>query len=371
MQRADERIIWLLLGRRAGDNAQVLALGEMLRRRLAVRGARARVEEKRLEWTPVRALPNWLLPPTLRVLPSPARAQFAPPWPDVVIGVGRRAVPVARWIQRRNRATKLVWLGRPRAPLKWFDLVLSTAQYGLPRADNVILLDAPPAPLPEMDPAALARWRERFAHLPRPWIAVLVGGARWPLKFDAADAKALGRAVLALRDRTGGSWIVSTSPRTGIRQARALHEALDPPGMFWFWREGSRRENPHRALLALADGFIVTADSASMIAEALNTGKSVWLHELPVQRPFVRWRARGGLMRRLAEWGLLSPPRDMGAFCARLVQQGRARWLREEVAAPAAPPGGALGEAPGGADVAWRNAGFEEALKRIESWLIP
>ena len=355
-RQGQRRRIWVLTGKRAGDNAQALALARMVRKACETDSI---VEEKHLSYNALRLLPNILIPPSQAVLKEAAKARLKPPWPDLVIGVGRRSVPVARWIRRRNPRARIVWLGRPRAPLAWFDMLLTTPQYGLPEdAPNVVMLDLPPATPPVRDETELARWREKFAHLPRPWTGVLVGGARWPLAFDAGDAKRLGRAVEALRADVGGSWLVSTSPRTGIRQARALHEALARPGWFFFWRGGSGTEdNPHRAILALADCFVVTADSASMIAEAVRTGKRVFL--FPMRRGVLvpAWRAQRGVARWLAVRGLLSPPRDMRLFCERLVARGRAAWLG------AAPP--ACGEIPSGL----RETALEAAVRRIAKWL--
>ena len=289
--------IWVLTGARAGDNAQARALAEKLTKRLGSRGAVVTVEERHLSYNALRLFPNILLGATAAVLQGAAKKGLTPPWPDLVIGVGRRAVPVARWIRRRNPATRLVWLG------------------------------------------------------------VLVGGARWPLLFDAGDAHRLGRMVEQMRARAGGSWLVSTSPRTGIRQARALHEALKPPGWFHFWRAGGRAEdNPHRAILALADCFVVTSDSASMLAEAVRTGRMVHLFAMRRSVLAPRWRAQRGLLRWLAVHGLLSPPRDMQSFCRRLVARGLARWLdparAECVRAPSV----------------LREKALEEAVERIARW---
>ena len=362
-QLPDTPRVWLLTGHRAGDNAQVHALARLLAQRLP--GAVA-LEEKRLSWAAPRLLPNLALPPTLAVLSRQARAAITPPWPRLVIGVGRRAVPVARWIQRRAPAARIVWLGRPRAPLAWFDLLLTTPQYGLPAdAPNVMMLDLPPAQQPHTEEEVLAHWRRRLAHLPRPWIAVLVGGARWPVLFDARDAARLGEQVERLRALTGGSWIVSTSPRTGIRQSRALHEALRQPGSFHFWRGGEHAadplKNPHRALLALADCFVVTADSASMLAEAVRTGRATHMFALRESALAVHWRARSGLPRALAASGLLSPPRDMRAFARNLAEKRLARWLHETLSRstaqkPCPPPSDA------------REQALEEAVQRIASW---
>ncbi len=323
-------LIWALTGKRVGDNAQVQALA----RAVAAAGG-AEVVEKPLNYSSLRLLPNILIPPGTAVLDAGSRRLVeAGPWPDLVIGVGRRSVPVARWIRKVSEGrARLVWLGRPRAPLDWFDLVITTAQYGLPEEHpRVVMVDLPPA-TSAASPKDLEVWRERFSDLPRPHVAVLAGGERWPIRFDAAEAHRLGRAINALVQRLGGSWIVSTSPRTGIRQSRALREVLKKPGYYYYWRDSwreKREENPYPALLALADAFVVTSDSASMIAEAVRSGRPVLVHRLPRSPLAPRWSARSGLGRRLAELGILSPPRDMNAFCDRLEARGLIRFLPDD-----------------------------------------
>ena len=344
-------LIWALTGARHGDNAQVMVLAQATAARTG-----GELVEKPLNYNALRLLPNTLIPPSVAVLDNVSRAIIAGgPWPDLVICVGRRSVPVARWIQAQSgNRTRLVWLGRPRAPLAWFDLALSTAQYGLPESDNVTTLDLPPT-MPPAPPENLERWQKEFADLPRPLTAVLVGGARWPIHFNSLDAARLGQVVENERAQTGGAWIVSTSPRTGEKPARALQAALEKPGKFYGWSaQTAAKDNPHRALLALADRFIVTADSASMIAEAVRSGKPVTL--VPMRRSPValRWRADAGLARILTEKGLMSPPRNMEAFCTRLLKAGAVRLPGQE---------------EGRLLSLWKENGQEEVLTRIEALL--
>src|SRR5581483_6461257 len=118
---------------------------------------------------------------------------LAPPWPDLVISAGRRNEPVARWIRARaGGRTRLVHLGRPWADPRRFDLVVTTPQYRVPALANVIEIEAPLHRVsPERLAEAAARWQPAFAALPRPRIAVLVGGDSPPYRFDAALAREL------------------------------------------------------------------------------------------------------------------------------------------------------------------------------------
>ena len=312
-----EAIIWVLLGRRTGDNAQALAVAE---------AAGGRITLKQLDYNPHYGAPNLLLGASLRSLRPAARGLVAPPWPDLVIGVGRRSVPGARWISARSDGgTKLVQIGRPRAALDGFDLVLTTPQYGLPRDANVLHLLLPPIAAPAISPSDLARWRETFAPLPRPWIGVLTGGARAPYRFDAPAALALARQADAAAERLGGALLVSTSPRTGAAQGSVLAAAIASPAHVNLWQPGAK--SAHQAILALADRFIVTGESVSMLAEACRTGRPVAIHELPRSRVYPGWSGEHGLGRFLARTGLASPPRDPGAVVKLLLEGGHAMLL--------------------------------------------
>jgi hypothetical protein len=174
-------------------------------------------------------------------------------------------------------------------------------------------------------PPDLAHWRETFAPLPRPWIGVLAGGARAPYRFDAPAALALARQADAIAGRLGGALLVSTSPRTGAAQGRALAAAISSPAHINLWQPGAK--SAHQAILTLADRFIVTCESVSMLAEACRTGRPVAIHELPRYRGYPAWSGEHGLGRHLARAGLTSPPRDPGAVVRRLLEGGHASLL--------------------------------------------
>jgi hypothetical protein len=341
--------VWALLGQRPGDNAQVEALAEALGWPCERKELRWR--RRAVGWTPFYGR----MGPSLAPLAPEARGQFVPPWPDLVIAVGWRSVPVARWIARESGA-RLVHIGRPRAPLAAFDLVLTTPQYGLPEAPNVVRLLGP---LTRLSPGRLAEaaeaWRGRLAHLPRPWTAVLVGGDAPPLRLTPEAAGRLGEAADRLARAEGGSLLVATSPRTGRAAAEALTARLGVPAHCFLWGEG---DNPYAAYLALADAFIVTADSISMVHEASLTGRPLRLFPLPRRGAWglraLAWldrRLRAGsggparLYRHLVSGGWLYPPRDPEAFHAALVADGRAAWLDGPPPTPP-PPGEAEPAAP-------------------------
>ena len=269
--------IWLLLGPRRGDNNQVLALGEALG---------LPFETRTMSY-------NWLARPRMKLfresighLSGSARRWLQPPWPDLVIGIGRRTVPVARWIKEQNDGrTKLVRLGHPRAPNEWFDLVITTRQYPVPDGENVVAL-----------PLAMNRFRkppeptqaelEWLAARPRPHLLLSLGGPSAMWRLDNA-ALHLAAAKLVRRAETGsGTLIVIGSPRTPPDAWAVVRTAI---GESRNAAIVARNEVRYPVLLADADEHHVTADSVSMISEAVMTGKPVGL--IPVE-PDSRGRRR-------------------------------------------------------------------------------
>ena len=97
---------WVMMGHKAGDNSQILALAE---------GLGWPFEIKHLVYRPTELLTNLLAPLTLLGIVRQKSSPLAPPWPDLIISAGRRNEPPCRWIQAR--ADKRVRLVPRRPPL--------------------------------------------------------------------------------------------------------------------------------------------------------------------------------------------------------------------------------------------------------------
>ena len=131
-------------------------------------------------------------------------------------------------------------------------------------------------------PARLAEaaetWRPRLAHLPRPLVAVLVGGSNGRFRLGPAEGTQLAASLAEMMARDGVGVALTPSRRTDPAVRAALAAALIPRGAFVWDLSG---DNPYFGLLALADAVVVTADSVSMASEAAATTAPLLLHRLP------------------------------------------------------------------------------------------
>jgi hypothetical protein len=309
-------LIWLLLGAKAGDNAQVKRLGELLL------GDKVTHQLAFNNW---HHLPNLVLGAGLASLAVEARAALIAPWPDIVIAAGKRSAPVALWIKQQSKGrSRLVHIGRPRARLADFDLVVTTPQYGLPPDGNVLELPLPLVGPVMPDAQALAHWRMAWQDLPRPLVAVAIGAAKYPLRFGEQEQERLA-SLLNSELAAGGSALLLASPRTdpGVVTRIASRLTVD----YMSYARFDKANNPYSAALTLCDRAVVTGDSASMLADALSARRPVSVFSLPVAEGRLTWSGRRGVGALLARYGVLQPPRAMHHLVANLLSQGLAGEL--------------------------------------------
>ncbi|MBB4285786.1 mitochondrial fission ELM1 family protein [Roseospira goensis] len=267
---------------------------------------------------------------------------LAAPTPALVVSAGRRAGAVARWLRatlmaRDGRGPRLVHVQDPRYGRAAFDLIAVPAHdrrvAALRRRSNVRVVTGAPHPLTAGRVAAAApAWRERVAALPRPRIAVLVGGDSGRRRLDGRLAGLLADRAGALAAGVGGSLLVTTSRRTRTDAVTALRRRLPGPHCLVPWRENPA-ENPYLGFLGLADAVVVTGDSMSMLSEATVTRRPLWLFAPDgwARAPHARFHAElvaAGVARRLgpdaawAEWTYepVNPAAEIAAAARALLQ---------------------------------------------------
>lgn len=187
------------------------------------------------------------------------------PKPDVLLGAGHRT-HLSLLAARRLHGGKAVVLMRPSLPLSLFDLCLIPEHDRPPVRPNVLATRG-----------VLNRIRPAVALEPGRGL-LLIGG---PSAHFAWDSAGLHRQIAALvADNPGIHWTLTTSRRTpsdflepliGRERLRVIPVAQTGPD--WL-----------PAQLAVAGQVWVTADSVSMVYEALTAGAAVGVLAVPAKK---------------------------------------------------------------------------------------
>lgn len=284
------RHVWVLSDGKAGDEAQCIGVAEALALPYEIHHLSPR---KLYAW----AMPRGPIDP--REAPAQPNSPIAPPYPDIVIASGRRAVPYVRAIRKATQgATFTVFLKDPRTGAGTADLIW-VPEHDRLRGPNVL---ATPTPPHRFSAARLARCRAQIradiTALPTPRVAVLVGGDSRHHHFTK-DAIAAFAQKLEMLASEGAHLMITTSRRTPENLDRRLRE-IAQSGAHLLW-DGSG-ENPLADYLANADAIVVTADSTNMVGEAAATGKPIMVYEPEGGHPKIQH-----FLKKMSELGIIRP----------------------------------------------------------------
>lgn len=235
--------IWGLDTGRPGEFMQV----EILGRRLGLDFERIRLSA---ESKPLAALP------------------VAPP--GLILSFGRAAQAALRLAAACSPRPLLVHLGTPgHTAIAAFDLIIPMPQDDYPPAQNVCFLRLPLNGASEA--VALPPARETGI------CTVIIGGPSRHFRMPRNAVRRLIGFGAELARANGEALQVVASPRTPAELLAQLAELRAETGFTLHAYGGTL----FAEILQSGSRFVVTADSASMLAEACRTGAAVWLFPLP------------------------------------------------------------------------------------------
>jgi len=212
------------------------------------------------------------LPPSIKFETSSSfTPKLTPPWPDIIIASGRKAIPVTRYIKKKSgEKTFTVYLQDPRVNPNQFNLV-AVPFHDQTRGENVIVTNGAPNKISDVNLSlAKAQFAPLFEQLKKPRIAVLIGGNSKAYKMTPEITKNLCDQLNEL----DASLIITASRRTSEENLNIIKKQCDNNNNFIWDGNG---ENPYLGMLAWADTILVTADSTSMVSDAGTTGKPVYI----------------------------------------------------------------------------------------------
>ncbi len=262
---------------------------------------------------------------------SHKRDQINPPWPDIVIASGRHSILPSLYIKEMTGGKSFnVQIQDPALWHDRFDAVIVPAHDKL-SGSNIISTEGA---LHRVNPAFLAaesaKWMPTFAHLPKPYTAVILGGSNSVYTLTPKEIMQLGPKLEAISKAQKTSLLITPSRRTGAANMALLRALLhDCPTYIW----DGEGDNPYYGMLGAAENFIVTCDSINMISEACSTGKPVYVVKLPggsdkfngFHQKFLRSGRIRFLEDKLESWPQDEPLREMERVAALIRRRYDAR----------------------------------------------
>ena len=264
---------WILTDGKIGDEVQCLGIAEAL-------GIDAELRHVAPRQSYAWAMPYGPIDP--REAPHHAGSPLAPPFPDLAIAAGRRAVPYLRALKRHSKgATFTIFIKDPYWSRQRMDLIV-VPEHDRLRGENIFAVMTPANRLHAWRlKAARSTPDPRIAALPRPRVALILGGTSQHHRFEGQDIEALTSIAGSVAGQ-GRGLMVTPSRRTPPALRDAIAKAIaglpqDLSKNIFLWDD--RGANPYVDILAHADSIIVTGDSVNMVGEAVATGVPVHVYE--------------------------------------------------------------------------------------------
>lgn len=222
----------------------------------------------------------------------------------LVLACGRGAVPAAAAVRRRHGDVAFVVVAQhPRVRFSAFDLVVAPAHdadakenFFTKKRQRLVLTKGA---LHRFDPAfaraAREAWRDAMATAPAPRLAVAVGGPTRLCRFGTPEsfaAELVECIANAIHSTHFASAFVAFSARTPKAVKHAVERAMAEKGLTSSSAAGPvartfdpaartkslfGENTPYAGAMAWADGVLVTADSCSMLSEAVSLGVPVFV----------------------------------------------------------------------------------------------
>jgi len=202
------------------------------------------------------------------------QSPFRPPWPDFAIATGRLTTPYIRALKRKaGLATYSVILQNPKVSAAAADLFW-VPEHDTRRGPNVVTTLTAPHGFSARTLSELKKHLPpALAALPRPRIAVALGGPNGDYRYGAEGMEHLGSALISL-SALGAGLMITPSRRTPVAVVARMRE-LARDLAAWVW--DGEGDNPYPYFLAHADAFIAPADSINMTGEPCATGRPVFV----------------------------------------------------------------------------------------------
>ncbi len=233
-----------------GHENQIRGLSEALSRRIDV----DRIKISPLSW---RALIQCFF----RIIPS---KMVHLPFPDLMIGAGH-STHMSLWALRRLYSAPNLVLMKPSLPLSCFNLCFVPWHDGAAGSQTVELTQG------VLNAVCSSTQKEPVSSL------ILIGGPSAHVDWSTADVMKQIESIMVAQP--GRQWRIVASRRTPLD----VHYTNDAVENRTYYAADQLNSGKCQQLIEKAEQIWVTADSVSMVFEALSSGAQVGLIELPIR----------------------------------------------------------------------------------------
>jgi mitochondrial fission protein ELM1 len=228
--------------------------------------------------------------------------QLTPPYPDLIITVGRRSVIVGLLIKQKSPNSKLICVQNPYISPKHFDILVPSQHDNVKQAPNVVQAFGS---LHRITSTKLAAAKDEFAEVfdkyTNPKIGVIIGGNSKSYTMDLDSVKNFMNQLKVLQKQYNASLLITASRRTPNDVLDYL-ASCKSENIFYWDNHNTEVPNPYLGILGSADALLVTCESVNMMSEACATDLPVYL--LPLKGYSKRFEAfhKSLLERKRVEW---------------------------------------------------------------------
>ena len=251
---ADETVVWVLDDARAGGSDACVAIAE----RLGMEFRRVPLLWSR--WDGRALIARGGSAAGLRIaLPLADGA------PGLTLSTGLRGASVAAFLKRRH-GSRMVHYGPAGLHGNAADLHARDADQGSAR-HTIGVLGPPQRVTPLMLHSQAVAWHERLAHLPRPRLALLLGGGTFGAELSPAAAFALARGLAAALGKIKGAILAVTDRHTGSDATEAASAGL-AGCVHVLFRHGEPGPNPELGVIASCDTVVLAGHAPGRLLQA-------------------------------------------------------------------------------------------------------
>jgi hypothetical protein len=237
-----------------------------------------------LEYNYLKIIPNLFFSQSLLRLKknSIKKLQALNYIPKYIISAGRKSAPIAIFLKKNyNFLPKIIQIMRPEINFNKFDFVI-VPEHDEPKSPYPKNLILTIGALTKIEKNVAEKTHQEFLNklqnLPKPIIALLIGGSSKKTKFSLKSAEELINQALLIKNNMNATLIIVNSRRTDFEINNFIKKITEKNCVFCDYNE-VKNNNPFNLIINFADFFIISGDSVSMISDCCSTGKSVFIYD--------------------------------------------------------------------------------------------